>query len=343
MLKKTPLKQGTLAWEKARASRIGSSEVFDIVKYYATAEELQNCGINAERFREEKPYTTVWALYHKMLNDGLYRKEYLAPEFSEYGHTIEPYGVRCLQAQRNKRLKPGEVYIDDNFIASLDISGVAESVDIVPFAVGNGTPQIGQSFVCEQKSMMPVVIKNGIPFKYIIQAQYQISRTGKDFYILQIMLLDDDTPFHRGKVCQMPRAKLYKYLDENMSVVTYYFKNNQHIERLIDKCLDRFLEDVKNRKEPTPYIEYDTQKNIIESIRLNVAYNDKAVFDYDLGPYIDAKQNENIASCVKTDELQKIVEFAKQNNACRFRSDDGIIGSFGKDGSFRLRYPAVME
>ena len=70
-MKKAKLKQGTLAWEKAKATRIGSSEIFDIVKYYATDEELQNCGINAEDFRLEKPYTTVWALYHKILKKQL--------------------------------------------------------------------------------------------------------------------------------------------------------------------------------------------------------------------------------------------------------------------------------
>ena len=70
-MKKVKIKQGTLAWEKLRETRIGSSEVFDIVKYYVSGEELQNCGINAEAFYAEKPYTTTWALYHKLLNDGL--------------------------------------------------------------------------------------------------------------------------------------------------------------------------------------------------------------------------------------------------------------------------------
>ena len=81
-MKKVKLKQNTLSWEKARSTRIGSSEVFDIVRYYASDDELQNCGINAERFREESPYTTAWALYHKILNDGVYKREELAPEYA---------------------------------------------------------------------------------------------------------------------------------------------------------------------------------------------------------------------------------------------------------------------
>ena len=108
-MKRINVKQGTLAWEKARQNRIGGSEVFDIVRYYATDQELQNCGFNAEDFRSEKPYTTAWALYHKVLNDGLYHKEELAPEFAEYGHAIEPYGVYVMNRRRVKKLKPGRV------------------------------------------------------------------------------------------------------------------------------------------------------------------------------------------------------------------------------------------
>ena len=149
-MNKTKLKQGTLAWEKARETRIGGSEVFDIVRYYAADEELQNCGINAEKFRAERPYTSAWALYHKLRRDGLYHREALAPEFAEYGHAIEPYGVSVLQRGRVKKLKPGEVYADDKLIVSLDIAGTAEEVDIFPFDYGTGKPRLGQKFVCEQ-------------------------------------------------------------------------------------------------------------------------------------------------------------------------------------------------
>lgn len=84
------LSQGTLRWEQARETRIGSSEVFDIVRYYALPDELQNCGISAEKIMEEAPYTSAWALYHKMKGDGLYHREALAPEYAEYGHAVEP-------------------------------------------------------------------------------------------------------------------------------------------------------------------------------------------------------------------------------------------------------------
>ena len=295
-----------------------------------------------EHFRAEKPYTTVWALYHKMLDDGFYHKEEIPPEFAEYGHAVEPYGVRVLQKGRQKKLRPGEVWLDDRLIASLDIAGKAESIDVRPFDYGYGTPKVGQRFVCEQKSMMPQMVKNGLPFKYIVQAQYQIMKTKADFYILQIMVLNDDTVFNRGKICQMPYSKRYKYLDENMKVSHYYFKNNEHLARLIEECIKRFFADVDQNNEPHPFIAYDTSRNIIESKRLNVMYNDKLVYDYDLTAYIDAKKAEEQADLDRKAELQKIVELAKENNVCRFRAADGTTAAFAKDGSFRMRFSEVV-
>ena len=339
-MKKVKLKQGTLAWEKARSLRIGSSEIFDIVRYYATDDELQYCGFNAEDFRAEKPYTTTWALYHKILNDGFYKKEALAPEFAEYGHAVEPYGVYVLQKGRQKKLRPGVVYANDRLIASLDIEGTAEEVDIVPFAYGQGTPKVGQRFVCEQKTMLPERVTNGLPFKYIVQAQYQITKTKADFYILQLMVLKNgDTPFLRGKICQMSRKMKYKYLDENLTVTNYYFKNNEHLAALIEKCLKLFFEDVDARCEPKPFMECDNSKVVIESIRLNTLYNDKLYLDLDLTDYMKAREAKNEAEKRRMAILQNIVEIAKENNVCKFNSADGVTAQFDKAGRFIVKVP----
>lgn len=333
-MKKIKVKQGTLAWEKLRAERIGGSEIFDVVRYYASDDELQNCGVNAEDFRSEKPYTTAWALYHKILNDGLYKKEALSPELAEYGHAAEPYGVYILQKDRKNKLHPGEVYIDNLLIASLDISGTAEEIDVRPFDFGNGMPKPGQKFVCEQKTMMPSIVKKGVPFKYIIQAQYQIMMTKADFFILQIMVLKEDTPFIRGRITEMTKKKRCCFLNENMTVKHLYFQNNQALAELIKACIVRFFEAVKNKCEPVPFIEYDSQRNIIEAIRLNSLYNDEKVCDYDLSSYIKAKDDEDTSGLRRKAELQKIVEAAMQNNACKFLSPDGSTAKFSKSGSF---------
>lgn len=336
-MKKTKLKQGTLDWEKARATRIGGSEVFDIVRYYATDEELNNCGINAEAFKAEKPYTTAWALYHKLLNDGIYQKAELAPEFAEYGHAVEPYGLSVLQRGRKLKLKPGAVYASDRLIASLDVSGYSEIIDERPFNYGTGRVKQGRKLVCEQKSMMPKAVKNGIPFKYIIQAQYQLAMTGADFYILQIMVLRDDTVFERGKITQMSLKKRCEYLDKAMSVTHVYFANNEHLAALIKTCLERFFADVDEKREPTPFIANDSQRNIIESIRINSAYSKDGITDYDLSGYIAAKSAADEAENLRKAELQKITETAKKENTIRFRSSDGATGSFSASGAFLLK------
>ncbi len=337
-MNKTKLKQGTLEWEKARLTRIGGSEVFDIVRYYATDEELQNCGINAERFKEEKPYTTAWALYHKLLNDGIYQRQSLPPEFAEYGHAVEPYGLKVLQTGRTHKLKPGEVYASDKLIASLDISGVSEDIDVRPFNYGGGFVPVGEKFVCEQKTMMPTVIKRGLPFKYIVQAQYQITMTKADFYILQIMVLGNDTVFERGKITQMTKKKRAEYLKDKMSVNMLYFANNPHLSALIKVCLERFFADVDNRREPKAYIVHDTQKNIIESIRINTAYNKNLTLTYDLTEYLKAKEEADEAEEKRKAELQKITEQAKEYNASRFTTEDGkLTGSFSAAGAFLLK------
>ncbi len=339
-LRKTSLKQGTLTWEKARETRIGGSEVFDIVRYYATDEELQNCGISAEKFKNEKPYTTAWALYHKILNDGVYQKQELPPEFAEYGHALEPVGVHFLSALRSQKLTPGEVYASDRLIASLDISGISEETDERPFDYGTGMVKRGKHFVCEQKTMQPTKVKNGIPFKYIIQAQYQILATGADFYILQIMVLKNDTPFERGKIVQMSKKKRIEYLQDKLSISNLYFQNNEHLAALISVCIERFFKAVDEHREPTPYIATDKQKNIIESIRLNTYYNKNLTLEYDLTDYVKAKEEADAAAERKEAELQKIIETAKEYNASRFNSEKNT-GFFSAAGAFLIKEKAV--
>lgn len=338
-MNKTKLKQGTLAWETARETRVGSSEVFDIVRYYAADDELQNCGINAEDLRAEKPYTTAWALYHKIQNDGVYQRQSLPPELAEYGRAVEPYGLAVLQQGRKAKLKAGEVYVSDRLIASLDISGISEEIDVRPFDYGNGTVSTGKHFVCEQKSIMPQALKKGLPIKYILQAQYQIAMTKADFYILQIMKLEEDTIFERGKITQMSRKKQREYLLDKMTVTHLYFQNNESLAMLTKTCLERFFSDVDNHIEPTPFIEHDTQRNIIDSIRINTFYNKDLTLDFELSEYIEAKKESEVAESKRKDVLQRIIETAKKYNASQFRSADGTRANFSASGAFLLKMP----
>lgn len=336
---KVALKQGTLQWEQARESRIGSSEVFDLVRYYASAEELQNCGISPEKIMEESPYSSAWALYHKMRGDGLYQRESLAPEYAQYGHAVEPYGLFVLQQGRKNRVKRGEVYVSDRLIASLDLSGISEDCDARPFDVGQGLVPVGKRFVCEQKSMTMERYQAGLPIKYIIQAQYQAAMVQADFFIIQIMMLHNDSAFERGRVTQMNLTQRRKYLAQNMTMEHLYFRYNDALAALIACCLDRFLAAVDKEEEPTPYIEQDSMANILASIRSNSYFDPKAAITFALSPYVDAKQRRDEAERERKKILQGILEEAKAHNVVKFWSEDGTKVSFSKDGKFLVRLP----
>lgn len=339
-MKKMKIKQGTRLWENAKETRIGSSEVFDIVRYYAKDSELQNCGIDARIFKEEIPFVTVWALYHKMLNDGIYYKPLLEPELSEYGLAMEQYGLKILQENRCLRLRKGEVYLSDKLIASLDISGISEDLDIKPFDIGNGMVPLCRKFVCEQKTISPY--KDHLPLKYIIQAQYQIMMSKASFFILQVMILENDTPFERGKIVALANSskkKFFEHVKDKVKVQHIYFANNEALARLIKVCIDRFFKDVENRIEPKPFIEVDKVSQVIVSIRQNSFYNHDLIKEYDLSDYAEKKKAEKNAESERKASLQKILEFAMANNCSRFDSPSGHTASFSSDGKLLLKEP----
>jgi len=58
------VKQRSDEWHKLRATRVGSSEIFGLVKYYITDNELQNVGINPDTFTE-KPYISAFVVGSK--------------------------------------------------------------------------------------------------------------------------------------------------------------------------------------------------------------------------------------------------------------------------------------
>ena len=339
-MKKMKIKQGTRAWECLKESRIGSSEVFDIVRYYASNDELQNCGFDAKKFKDELPFVTTWALYHKMLKDDIYQKPLLAPELGEYGLAMEAYGLKTLQEGREFRLRKGDVFVSDKLIASLDISGISEDIDKREFDFGQGSVEGGKKFVCEQKTVSP--FKDHLPLKYVIQAQYQITQSQSNFFILQAMILDNDTPFERGKIVALAntnKKKFFDYVKDKVKVQLFYFNHNEALAQLIKKCLDRFFKDVEQRKEPKPFILVDNVSDIMASIRNNSFYNPDLTKEYDLTEYVKSKKDYDAASKAKTEAQQKLIEFAMENNCSRFIGEDGYSVVLSSNGRFLLREP----
>lgn len=339
-MKSQKIKQGTRAWEVAKETRIGGSEVFDIVRYYATEEELQNCGLDAKKFKEELPFVSAWALYHKLINDDVYQKPLLEPEYAEYGLAMETYGLNFLQKDRTNKLCKGKVFMNDKLIASLDISGISEEIDVRPFDFGNGIVRVGEKFVCEQKTISP--FKDSLPLKYVIQAQYQLILSNSKFFILQAMILDNDTPFERGKIVSLAetsKKKFLEYVQDKVKVQHIYFNYNDALAQLIKVCLDRFFNAVENRIEPTPYVQVDKVSSIIKCVRQNSFYNPDLIKKFDLSDYVQCKKNYDEADRLKKEALQKIIEFAIANNCSRFVGDDGYSASFSSDGKFLVREP----
>lgn len=339
-MKKMKIKQGTRAWETAKETRIGSSEVFDIVRYYATETELQNCGIDAKKFKEELPFVSTWALYHKLINDGIYQKQLLDPALGEYGLAMEYYGLKLLQENRKNKLKKGQVFISDKLIASLDISGVSEEIDVKEFDYGTGKIKPGLKFVCEQKTITPY--KDHLPLKYIIQAQYQITMSKHNYFLLQLMILENDTDFERGKIVSLAntsKTKFYDYIKDKVKVQYVYFNHNEALSQLIKTCLDRFFKDVKERKEPKPFLESNKVSNILVSIRENSFYNPDLTKEFDLSGYIEAKEISDDAEKLKSMEMEKIIHFAMENNCSKFVSPTGHKAFFSSNGRFYINEP----
>ena len=339
-MKKMKIKQGTRAWETAKETRIGSSEVFDIVRYYATETELQNCGIDAKKFKEELPFVSTWALYHKLINDGIYQKPLLDPALGEYGLAMEYYGLKLLQENRKNKLKKGQVFISDKLIASLDISGVSEEIDVREFDYGTGKIKPGLKFVCEQKTITPY--KDHLPLKYIIQAQYQITMSKHNYFLLQLMMLENDTDFERGKIVSLAntsKRKFIEYVKNKVKVQYIYFNHNEALSQLIKVCLDRFFKDVEQRKEPSPYVQIDSVNNIIISVRQNSFYNPELIKELDLSAFAKSKEIYDEAEKNKKAEMQKIIDFAMKNNCSRFVSPSGHTASFASNGRFLLKAP----
>jgi len=340
-MRKIKVKQGSSAWERLRERRIGSSEVFDIVRYYATDEELQNCGLNAEAIHEEKPFVTVWALYHKIIGDEVWSPASLDPALAEYGHAMEPYGLDILNEGRENKIEAGEVWVDTRLIASLDLTGVAEAIDERPFDIGEGSIKAGMSFICEQKTRLASEAKKPFPLKYLIQAQFQTASKSADYFILQTMVLENDTPFERGKIVAIAHslAKLKEYLGSRVAIKHTTIANNPALAALIKLCLSRFFADVEARHEPRAFLEADGAKNIIQSIRINSFYNPKMELDLDLTAYRAAKQAAEDAEAARITELQKIIDVARAKNASKFRSPDGWTASFSAAGAFLTKEP----
>ncbi len=179
------LKQKSNAWLDLKDTRIGSSEIYGLVKYYIKDEELESLGINSTEFKE-KPYTTAWEIWHKFMSKDIYVRKPLEWVLAEYGNSIEKFAFKWIQKKENFKygecaFNEGEVYTNDNDIriASLDIEAMINSTEIFQDSNGNDISlKDDNEFVVEVKAMSKFkvskdkIITSGVDWKYILQLQY---------------------------------------------------------------------------------------------------------------------------------------------------------------------------
>lgn len=257
-MKTQNLKQNTDSWLSFKKSRIGSSEIFGLIRYYCTPEELQNAGIDSDKFNDD-PYITAYQLYHKLKNPALY----IEPEFnymlSKFGYKIEKFVLDHLQKEKkyNSTYKKGSVVADDIKIASIDIEGRADSSQIIKDSNDYDisladTPEFiveskGVSVFKSKKDKIEIV---GVDWKFIFQLQYQLLCSGKKWGKIIAVALNKDNLFERGYISGLSNAKALKYIGENSKIYEFVHIARPEYQYLIESALEKFQIDLKTNQEP---------------------------------------------------------------------------------------------
>ena len=265
-LKEVELKQKSNEWLNLKDTKIGSSEIYGLVKNYIKPEELESVGINSYEFTE-KPYTTAWELYHKFVNRDLWIRKPLTWVLSEFGNSMEKFAIRWIRKKENFKygdavFKEGAVYASENDIriASLDIEATVNSTDIIQDANGNNIA-LGQDrdFLVEVKGMSKFkakkdkILTDGVDWKYILQLQYQLWCKDVNWGIISVFELMSDTLDKRGYIIRCAETmnkKDYKYIDEATKKKMFFYKRLPQYAKIFELALKRFQDDVKFKNEP---------------------------------------------------------------------------------------------
>lgn len=263
-MEKLSLKQGGQQWLDLKKNRIGSSEIFGLIRHYITEQELQNVGINTENFKDEA-YTTAWQLYQKFTNPLVYVEPEFDKNLSLFGRRIEEFAFDYLkkQGEYNSVYAKGGVYFDEHRIASLDITGKAASTDIIQDSNGYNISLIDHpDFLVEAKGQASFISQSkgvstqGADWKFIFQLQYALMLTGFRWGKILMASLLNDNEFERGYISALPKKSAIDYIAKNSEIFEFIYVARPEYQYLIEKALDRFFFDVKARNEP-PLPDYE--------------------------------------------------------------------------------------
>jgi hypothetical protein len=253
------LKQKSQEWLDFKKNKIGSSEIFGLIKYYITEEELINIGINKDFF-QDLPYSTAYELFHKLKNPSLYISEPLKKEYVLYGDKIEEFAYEYLTSEYNpynSKISHGGIFTKDNLIASLDFEGEANSNKIIEDVNNNYISlKDNPKYLIEIKAMSQSLVKSsklltmGCDWKFIFQTQFAMMLSGYKFCKIFIVSLINDNQFERGYICGLNKKQAYKYIMQNAEFYSFIYKERPEYQYLIKLALDRFNFDLRANNTP---------------------------------------------------------------------------------------------
>lgn len=292
------MRQRTKKWLNLKKKRIGSSEIFSLVKYYATDEELLNCSLSPQEVADETAFDSAWTLYHKIKQDITIHTKQLPISLDKYGISMEDYAMNFLKDNfKGITFKKGNVYIPDNFrIASLDIEcNVKSSI------LRDVSGQIINTFknykgLVEVKTVNKYKwLNNGISCRTKIQQAYQMYCTGIKFGGIVSIVLKDDTQEKRAFLAGIFEADKTKFLnyakDEISEVFVDWYQFNNAFIGLFSSVLERFKRDLNEDNCPALFIGDEEPKVIFDAIRefQEKTHTSIGSCEIDLKGYIKAK------------------------------------------------------
>lgn len=318
-MKKIQIQQRSLAWLNMRATRVGASQAWAIVQYYATDAELLAAGIDPVVARGDinKPYQSAYALYQQIKGNPY--PENIDQWDSQFGEALESW-VRSKYATAPK----AEVYYDDLNICSLDMADAVDGPWVAP--------------VLEIKSRRKIA--DDLPMSWQMQVSLQcrakgVTRAG----ILQIAL---DAMDEHLRTCvafayeKMPRKDFLKYFDGLDKQIDFReFERNDRLLALYDVCAGRFWSDVNADTAPIPTLA--DEPNASAATVLLGSYVDNT--EYDLTRYAKLKALESRVSAAVKAEKQKIFVACKTNRAATVSDATGRTGKWSAAGAFLMKQP----
>jgi len=347
-LQPTKIKQKSEKWLELKRTKIGSSEIYGLVKNYIKPQELESLGINSAEFTE-KPYTTAWELYHKFTNPN-YVGRSLSWELAEYGNSMEKFAFKWLKKgnfkYQNSIFTQGNVYANDNDIriASLDIEGETDSKEIIKDANGNYIA-LGEdkNFIIEVKAMSKFkasknqILTEGVDWKYILQLQWQLWCRNINWGAILVFELLNDTQANRGYVIRCGETlnkKDYEYIDNATQKRIFFYKRLPQYEKIFELALERFMNDVKFKNEPK-FVSTENKAFWIQQLMRRDDFMNSKRFDFKKNTLSFNAEDKSINILDGTFEglelfkKDKIIVFGSKNNNKRFNiksiSDNKII------------------